>query len=39
MALLTYPPSHPQYREILEHVGGLKPGETKPCPPFPDQRK
>jgi hypothetical protein len=34
-ARLVYPPSHPQYREILEHLGGMKPGETKPVPPWP----
>ncbi len=31
---LVYPPSHPQYNEILQHLGGLKPGETKPVPPW-----
>ncbi len=35
-ALLVYPPSHPQYREILAHLGGLSPGESKPVPPWPD---
>jgi hypothetical protein len=34
-ALLRYPPDHPKYREILSHLGGLKPGESKPVPPFP----
>jgi hypothetical protein len=33
---LTYPPSDPQYAEILRHLGGLKPGETKSVPPWPD---
>ena len=33
---LKYPPSHPQYQGILNHVGGLKPGETKPVPPWPE---
>lgn len=31
---LTYPPSHPQYQEILKHIGGIKPGENKPVPPW-----
>lgn len=31
-----YPPGHPQYDAILEHVGGLKPGEEKPVPPWDD---
>ncbi|HEY3451045.1 MAG TPA: hypothetical protein VGK67_32105 [Myxococcales bacterium] len=34
-AMLTYPKSHPEYANILKHLGGLKPGETKPVPPFP----
>ena len=34
---LTYPPSHPQYRKILDHLGGLTPGESKPVKPWPDQ--
>lgn len=37
-ALLTYPKTHPQYAEILRHLGGLKPGQSKPVPPFPDKR-
>lgn len=35
-ALLRYPKDHPKYEEILRHLGGLRPGETKPVPPFPD---
>ena len=31
---LSYPPSHPQYQEILKHIGGIKPGENKPVPPW-----
>jgi hypothetical protein len=34
-ALVRYPPTHPQYQTILTHLGGLKPGESKPVPPFP----
>ena len=33
---LTYPPSDPHYAEILRHLGGLKPGETKSVAPWPD---
>src|SRR5262245_35514880 len=29
-----YPPSHPQYLEILKHLGGLEPKQSKPVPPF-----
>jgi hypothetical protein len=32
---ITYPPGHPQYETILRHLGGLRPGEEKPVPPFP----
>lgn len=32
---LVYPPRHPQYETILRHLGGLRPGEAKPVPPFP----
>ncbi len=35
-ALLTYAPDHPQYQKILTHVGGLRPGESKPVPPWPE---
>ncbi|MDL1872489.1 hypothetical protein FBR05_09800 [Deltaproteobacteria bacterium PRO3] len=31
---LVYPPSHAQYKKILQHLGGLKPGEVKPVPPW-----
>ena len=34
-ALLRYPPSHEEYKEVLTHLGGLKPGESKPVPPWP----
>lgn len=37
-ARLVYPRAHPQYREILEHLGGLEPGTSKPVPPWPDRR-
>lgn len=33
---LVYPPAHPQYQRVLEHLGGLEPGQSKPVPPFPD---
>jgi hypothetical protein len=35
-SLLTYPPGHPQYLEILEHVGPMKPGDTAAVKPWPD---
>ena len=36
-AQFVYPPNHPEYGSILEHLGGLNPGETKPVPPWPDE--
>jgi hypothetical protein len=35
-ARLTYPVGHAQYDKILAHVGGLKAGEEKPVPPWPE---
>jgi hypothetical protein len=32
---VRYPPSHANYQEVLRHLGGLRPGQTKPVPPFP----
>jgi hypothetical protein len=37
MAQARYPLSHPQYSEILAHIGGLEPGGTKAVPAWPDQ--
>lgn len=34
-ALLTYAPDDERYREVLDHLGGLEPGQTKPVPPWP----
>ncbi|HEY3449692.1 MAG TPA: hypothetical protein VGK67_25280 [Myxococcales bacterium] len=33
---VTYPKTHPNYYEVLRHIGGLKVGEEKPVPPWPD---
>jgi hypothetical protein len=35
-ARLEYPASHPQYADVLSHVGELQPGETRCVPPWPD---
>jgi hypothetical protein len=35
-AQFSYPPSHPQYQQILDHLGGLAPGQSKPVPPWGD---
>jgi hypothetical protein len=36
-AALTYPPGHPQHPILLKHVGGLKAGESKCFPPWPNE--
>jgi len=36
-AQLVYPPTHPQYQEVLRHLGGLRPGERKLVPPWPEK--
>ena len=35
-AVLEIHPGDTNYQMIIDHVGGLKPGETKPIPPWPD---
>jgi hypothetical protein len=32
----TVKPTDKTYKETLDHLGGLKPGETKSVPPWPD---
>lgn len=34
-AVLMLRPGDTQYQPLLEHIGGLKAGETKPIPPWP----
>ena len=31
-----YVPGDPHYDEVLRHLGGLRPGQHKPVPPWPD---
>ncbi len=31
---LIFAPDDPQYEEIKHHLGGIKPGESKPVPPW-----
>jgi hypothetical protein len=33
---MDYKPGDPDYQQVLAHLGGLKPGETKPVKPWPD---
>ena len=35
----TLHPGDALYEEVIRHVDGLKPGETKPVPPWPDDPK
>ena len=35
-AVLMVEPGDTNYQPIIDHVGGLKPGETKSIPPWPD---
>jgi hypothetical protein len=35
-ARVVYPPTHVEYKKTLEHLGGMKPGQEKPVPPWPD---
>jgi hypothetical protein len=36
---MSYAPDHPQYQYVLDHLGGLKPGEQKAVRPFPDEEE
>ncbi len=38
-ARFVYPRGHKDYEEILRHLGGLRPGETKPVPPWPEKKE
>ena len=33
---ISYKKGDKDYNDVLKHLGGLKPGETKPAPPWPD---
>jgi len=35
--LIAYPPDDQEYKNTLRHVGGLKKGEVKPVPPWPNE--
>jgi hypothetical protein len=36
-AVLMVEPGDTNYQQIIDHLGGLKPGETKSIPPWPNQ--
>jgi hypothetical protein len=38
-ARFVYPRGHKDYQEILRHLGGLRPGQTKPVPPWPERKE
>ncbi len=35
-AVLVYKPGDKMYDEVKKHIGGIRPGEEKPVPPWPD---
>jgi hypothetical protein len=35
-AVLVYPPAHPEYDRIRQHIGPIEPGGTVPVRPWPD---
>lgn len=35
-AEFRYAPGTPDHAEVLTHIGGLRPGQSKPVPPWPD---
>lgn len=39
LGVLMVEPGDTTYQPLLDHVGGLKPGETKLIPPWPDPPK
>jgi hypothetical protein len=38
-ALFEYAPADPDYQSVLDHLGGLKPGESKLVPPWKDDEQ
>ncbi len=37
-AVFVYKPGDRMYDEVMKHLGGLKPGEAKPVPPWPARK-
>ncbi len=37
-ALFTYSPTDKDYKMVLDHLGGLEPGQEKPVPPWPEKQ-
>jgi hypothetical protein len=35
-SVLTYDPGDTDYDDVIKHVGGISPGETKAVPPWPE---
>lgn len=35
----VYTKDHARYRAVLDHLGGMKPGESKLVPPWPETRR
>ena len=36
-SMLIYPPNDPDYAKILQHIGPMRPGETKNVAPWPEK--
>lgn len=36
-AYFEYPPSDPEYQNIIDHLGGIEAGQQKPVPPWPEE--
>lgn len=36
--LISYKPGDKSYQDVLSHLGGLKPGEIKFVPPWPENQ-
>lgn len=34
-AFLVIPPADPRYKDMVAHLGGIRPGEGRAIPPFP----
>ena len=37
-AMMVVPPKDGRYADMVKHLGGIKPGQGKPIPPFPSSK-
>ena len=33
-SFFSYKPDHPEYQDVLKHLGPIKPGQSVPVPPW-----